>query len=385
MWLRLLDNGSAEWVEDGNIRQGTVLDAADAFADSRPDVLVPGHSVWLTHVHIPSRRHADIERALPFALEEWLVEPLDSQHIVWREDEGEVAVAVTAHQAMTGWCAQLEAAGLRPETMLPETLALPWEPASWTLFVVHEAAWLRTGRFAGQTCHLSALPTILKACWESTPELARPSVIRFWCQREDEMTDILPPVELQSVLGDPMTAFQVERESMSLLAGPYATRERLAGQPGTWRRLAVAAGVLLCSVLAQYGVKDHRLAQQAGRLQTRIDRVFHQAVPDEWRIVDARAQLAQALAYLQQDASEPDFLKLLASAADEIASRPGVEIRQLDYRAGRLDLKLTGPNPAAIKTLEMQFRQRGFVVTQGTLEKHGSGVRAHLQLTAGGV
>src|SRR5258708_21782641 len=98
----------------------------------------------------PTRSSAKIVHALPYALEEQLIEPPESLHFAFaHEADGALAVAVTRRERMESWLAALAAAGLAPTRLAPVTLSLPLAEGAWTLSFVDGESVLRSGVRAG--------------------------------------------------------------------------------------------------------------------------------------------------------------------------------------------------------------------------------------------
>ena len=77
-------------------------------------VWTPAAESLLLRAQLPTRSAAKIAQALPFALEDQLIDPPEQLHFAFaREADGALAVAVTARERMEAWLAALQAAGSR--------------------------------------------------------------------------------------------------------------------------------------------------------------------------------------------------------------------------------------------------------------------------------
>src|SRR5437660_653737 len=118
-------------------------------------VWTPAAETLFLRARLPTRSAAKIVQALPFALEEQLIEPPESLHFAFaHEADGALAVAVTRRERMESWLAALAAAGLAPTRLAPVTLSLPLADRAWTLSFVDGAIVLRGGgRGRGRNAH----------------------------------------------------------------------------------------------------------------------------------------------------------------------------------------------------------------------------------------
>src|SRR5258706_13185324 len=92
----------------GGAPDPSLLDSADEIV-----VLVPGAEVMLARTEIPARGREQLERALPFALEEQLVEPVEAMHFAYRlESDGGQGGAAGRRASMEAWVAEIRARGV---------------------------------------------------------------------------------------------------------------------------------------------------------------------------------------------------------------------------------------------------------------------------------
>src|SRR5258708_323947 len=113
-------------------------------------VWTPAAETLFLRARLPTRSAAKIVQALPFALEEQLIDPPERLHFAFaHEADGALAVAVTRRERMESWLAALAAAGLSPTHLAPVTLSVPLAERAWTLAFVDGEIVLRSGARAG--------------------------------------------------------------------------------------------------------------------------------------------------------------------------------------------------------------------------------------------
>src|SRR6266853_225695 len=113
-------------------------------------VWTPAAETLFLRARLPTRSAAKIVQALPFALEEQLIDPPERLHFAFaHEADGALAVAVTRRERMESWLAALAAAGLAPTHLAPVTLSVPLAERAWTLAFVDGEIVLRSGARAG--------------------------------------------------------------------------------------------------------------------------------------------------------------------------------------------------------------------------------------------
>ncbi|MFO7604552.1 MAG: type II secretion system protein GspL, partial [Gammaproteobacteria bacterium] len=111
-WL-VLDNHQVE----GDVVQGTLAEAAIAAAGARVLIIVPAERVYLTRQHLPSKNRQRLLKAIPFALEDQIIDDVESMHFALGpgDAQGRYWIAAVARTQMDEWQDVLRQAGLNPE------------------------------------------------------------------------------------------------------------------------------------------------------------------------------------------------------------------------------------------------------------------------------
>src|SRR6266853_766132 len=149
-------------------------------------VWTPAAETLFLRARLPTRSAAKIVQALPFALEEQLIDPPERLHFAFaHEADGALAVAVTRRERMESWLAALAAAGLAPTHLAPVTLSLPLADHAWTLAFVDGEIVLRSGARAGLGGPAEPGPPgwLHAALAEARTEASAPMFLRRRCSR----------------------------------------------------------------------------------------------------------------------------------------------------------------------------------------------------------
>ena len=407
--LRWIDDQHAEWRLAGVPVRGNLADAAPLAHGRQVLLLVPGEAVLLAPAAMPSRKPAEIARALPYALEEWLLEPPEKQHFAWHRTATGVAAAIVARAAIEHWLARLGEAGIEPDLLLPDLLALPWSAGRWSLFCESNDAdarvLVRRGLHDGMVCTQANLPLVLAALLQRTPEAARPVGIDLWGVG-DGAGDGAPSADraesargidaLAAELALPVMRQRSSAELLNLadeftppagfnlLQGAYAPRRAQARRSGPRRAVVIAAALWLVSAFTYAGVHAAVLARESRVLQEAIDTVFRSAVPGQHRIVDARVQLQQALSAAQSGHGADGPINLLTAVADAHLDASGVRLQRIEYRNGALDLTLQASRAGTLEAARQALAAQGLnaeLRDVGRIDDHAQG-RIHLAGTA---
>ena len=148
--IRILDDERAQWLALD--RAGRVLAGpTPGFPPHAPEadtvVLVPTADVLLLAAPRIARQRRQLERGLPFAIEDQLSEPVEQCHVAAFDDgQPDTVLALAAsRERMGAWLAQLSRNGVRADHLLPEGLLLPHEDGP-VLLLDGDAATLRHAR-----------------------------------------------------------------------------------------------------------------------------------------------------------------------------------------------------------------------------------------------
>ena len=370
-WLRISDDAGRHL----SLSRGTLRDAGQEAAGCQLIVLVPGVDVLLTQAVVPSRQRQHIINAIPFALEDQLASDIDELHFALgpRNDAGVVPVAVVARQTMRGWLEHLRDAGLEPDMMVPDVLALPLQDNAWTALHDGDTVLIRQGGYAGAVIDTLAVNEWFDlALGELSAEGGeeRPQQIRLLdCQHDTDAQLILDvaaasggshiSIDVYAQQDAPIQLLAQNFSSVNtvnLIQGDYSPREQIGRVLRPWRVAMVLLFILALLGLGKSVLDLVSLNKANDRLMTEINQIYLDTFPTARKVVDARVQMERKLAELSAGGSDSGqgFLPLLALISPSLQDIDSVELRHASYQDGRLSLSLR------IKSLQLleQLKQK---------------------------
>ena len=375
-FFRFVSADEAEWLRpDGEVQRGPLADLSSQSDGARQILVAPSEAVTLHRLALPSRKRSTWARAVPFALEDYLVEDIETLHFALggAVDGGYLPVAVVDRILLSAWLETCDQAGLTPAAVVPDSLLLPWQNDEWSVLLEARRALVRTGRWEGFATERDNLALLLAQALAEAGE-TKPRCLRVWGAPATELAETEVELSPEDTPIEPLALFASGYQPatvLNLLQGSYSRQAHWGRWLRPWRAAAALAGMALLVQIAGQ-VYDHwRLQREVTALRTEIERTFKDALPEATRIVNPKVQMETRLRELAPSGGS-GFLELLYQGAQPLAHFPNVTLRGLGYRDGQLDLALEGGDPAVLDRLRQQFeRQPGLRMDMRTTQREG--------------
>lgn len=375
-FFRFVSADEAEWLRpDGEVQRGPLADLSSQSDGARQILVAPGEAVTLHRLALPSRKRSTWARAVPFALEDYLVEDIETLHFALggAVDGGYLPVAVVDRILLSAWLETCDQAGLTPAAVVPDSLLLPWQNDEWSVLLEARRALVRTGRWEGFATERDNLALLLAQALAEAGE-TKPRCLRVWGAPATELAETEVELSPEDTPIEPLALFASGYQPatvLNLLQGGYSRQAHWGRWLRPWRAAAALVGMTLLVQIAGQ-VYDHwRLQREVTALRTEIERTFKDALPEATRIVNPKVQMETRLRELAPSGGS-GFLELLYQGAQPLAHFPNVTLRGLGYRDGQLDLALEGGDPAVLDRLRQQFeRQPGLRMDMRTTQREG--------------
>ena len=105
-FFRFQTPDQAEWLSsNGAVRRGSLSELAAQVTGARFLLIAPGEAITLHRVPLPSRKRSTWARAVPYALEDQVVEDIETLHFALGStpESDHLPVAVVNRDALRGW------------------------------------------------------------------------------------------------------------------------------------------------------------------------------------------------------------------------------------------------------------------------------------------
>lgn len=391
-----LQTGTAtvEWMLLG---QGETVIAGPAYAEltelstkaiaSEVIVVIPAEDVLLTAAQVPKVAKQQLVKAVPYALEENLLEALDELHFALgqAEDMADLAVAVVNKKLLNAWLARLEEAEIYPQAMVSEALMLPWEPTTWTIAGAQDKAIVRCSAQAGFAIASENLAKLLELKLSEARQKPKSLTVYPIGDANLKLADFKPcDMNYQSSQQSLLTLTQAACQqvpAINLLQGEYRSKKQ-SNQSAKLMKvsLALAAAwlvLLLGGNIAQYGYLRH----QQNTLTTAIATVYRSYFPEAKQVVSPKLRIERALARVQANESNPEFMHLFAKVAKAMHMTKNIKLKMLNYQNQKLIMELQVENFENLNKLTKQLNQLGLNVKRDNAIRKSSIVNARLTIS----
>lgn len=382
-----------EWTSlsaPGTVQQGSLQQLASAATNASVILLLPATDVLLFTAELPVA-HRQIARALPYAIEDWLANEVETYHLVWHKlPDGLVAVAAIAHERLQRLLQPCHDAGVKLEAVYAETLLLPYQDGEISVLLTGGHAAVRYGQWQGGGSDRDFLPLFIEKSIEKTlSDKPLPAHLQVW---SDQACTLPWPDGWQTtieLIAEPLVMLAAnlpEKPALNLLAGQYRPNNTAQLR---WRHWLPAATLLLLAVGLQYGIVLNHYWQSESELQaleTTNKDLFKQTFPHLKRIVNIKTQAEQEMIALRKQGHNGGsvFLRLLHQTGEVLSQHPDLQLQALEFANNTLTLQLTSSDVGQVDQFKQSLQDtHGLGVKMLSADPDENGVTARIDINEG--
>jgi len=390
---QLVENGQLV----GPLGRGAPGDA-QRFARGVPVVLlVPSEEIFLDNVALPGKNRQKLRRAIPYAVEDRLIDDVEELHFALsaQSHNGRYLVAAVEDRMIDFWDKAMIRAGIRVETMVPDVSALSQSEDSWSVLLEAERALVRTPNELFAT-EIASLPMMLENLRCRINEADAPRVILYDCSNADKavlLSAELPELQFEQVevAQGPFEVFARSydpRSAINLLQGEYNRQEGWRKQLRPWYPAAALFVVwlswqLILSIGNYIDLKgtSKQLASELRQVHKRAFTGAKAPLPGYERS-DMEARLKELRK--SQGRSSGNMQEMLVETAPILHKIGGIVIDGIHYQNGVLDIDLTMQDTSQLESLKQRLQtQTGWdVKSQASTQKGITRVRLKITSSA---
>lgn len=384
-----IENGQTAWlIQDAAgqiiqcVRKGELSQLHPGETDEI-GVVVPAESILLTQVDLPRMNAYRLQQALPFALEEKVLDDLEDLHFAAATaSEGRLPVAIVKKSKLDEWLALLQNHHLRPDWLTSAVFTLPYEENQWSLRILNDSATVRTGLYAGFSAELSNLDLLLDLkCEEREIPPVKGRVYRSKKQAFSLVSKALPLETVnqsaEEVLEQGAKVLE-KHPPLNLLQGQYALKRPLRASPKNKRAFRLAGfaltlwlGLLLFSKLGSWLI----LSWEHHHLQSSVARVYKAHFKEGSLSANPKRQLETELKKALAQNNRNRLFQWLSDLSKVNASG---RLQAFSFQNAQLVLEWTAPSFTALDDFILALKSQGIEVRQQSAVLTGNQVKASL-------
>ena len=391
---------------------GPLLEAINDVGDRKVIVLVPSAEVLTTSVDIPVKGGAKLQAALPFALEEHLADDIEKLHFAagTRRSSGKIPVAVVDRERLAEWITWLDAAGIQPSAMIPDTFGLARIPGTISLLVAEDQVIINDGADTELVMQgvspgdaLAAIGALDENPLDDDSESDEPALaamprhVLVYCEPEYEeryQHDWLAlRHEMESVdvnlLPDgvmPRLAVTVATGAgVNLLQGDFGARPEYSGMFKPWRYAAILLLAFGVVGIAAKATDLFLLKRQEAELKQQFETEYRQISPGAADVSDPARLVASLKSRAGNTGAAPVFLQILEHLSRALQQNREAQIEAISYRAGVVDVRLNAPNVSTLDKIQRTVGESGqFEAAIQSTDQDGERVSSRIQIKVSG-
>lgn len=364
-WILYSETG--EMIE--SVTKANLSDLSVQAKDADAIVIVPAEDVLLTQTTLPKLNRHKLLQALPYALEEQLIEDVSDLHFAIgdHQADGTLAVAVVAKQKMLQWLDSIKSAGITPAAMLSMIQALPLTEKNWEIYSFENLRMVRTGKHSGFAADTQSFEQMLELYKTEHPENSLS----------------ITPAKANSLIEVPSLASITDLTGINLLQPPYAAKRKLTRTKNVWKYASYFAAAWIAVAIVSNLISYFILHYQSSSIENQIDTIYKHNFPHATSMTAPRERMEQKLKEMTTAAQKNNFLSLLATVGKSLSKTTGIRLQHMDYRNGLLTLEVSSSAFDNLDALISDLTSHGLTVKQQNSATAGSQVKATLLINAG--
>jgi general secretion pathway protein L len=383
----LLDAGGAV-LESGTGSLSSMPRADDCLAIAAAD------RVLCVPVSLPKIKRRQLETALPYALEDFVLGEVADSHVVPGEKlaNGDTVLYSVDKRWLSSFVEACEAARLRLRRVIPEYGVLPVQAGEWSVAWDGKDGFLATSPNVGGPLGRgldSAPPAALTL--RLAGEQQKPAALRYYRVAPADVSDMPPWQGLPTPVVAAERAWHWSRAAVgadapNLLWGKFAPRARVQEW---WPRLRPPLVLLMALFVVEAlgsNLQWWQLAMEKHRIERQMDSLFQETFGADATVVDAPLQMRRSLARVRHAAGlsdDADFIPLLNSFSSELAAFPGSKVNGLRYADGQMDVDAHIAGRSMLDALQRRLNNLGIRTQAIDVREGDAGVDVRLKLVPG--
>lgn len=370
--------------EVGNHGKIKLSNASSLIQDRKVVILLPIEDLFITTVTVQTKNRKQLEKAIPYALEDDLAEDIEELHfaIGQRTHSGDIPVLVISKAKLDHLIDVLSGVNILPDIITADIFGLHRSDKQWIACVEEQHVIARTGQWSGFGCEAGDFKDFIQIANEA--DVAAPEIIEVFRHPDEDMLEItqVPNVYIHDNWS-PIAYIQgfQDETSINLLQGPYAKADKQHKTTRPWKIAAALAGIWVALSIAQVSIEYWKLNRINNELNADIEQVFRRAFPEIKNVVNARVQMEQRIKELTNTGSSSgnaDFLKLLHHSGYELNKDKNTSINGVQYKGNELSLDINAGDVQILENVKSKLLSKNIKAELKSAESVNNKIQARM-------
>jgi general secretion pathway protein L len=342
---------------------------------------VPNIHINLKQTHLATKQTKQLTQAIPYALEEFLIDEINSQHFAFypiKKGESQ-QVAIVDHKKINDWLTLLAENNIFPSLLIPEIYLLPVLENSWSMHADNNQILIRCDNYSGLAVRKNDWSHIFKIILKESHK--KPEKILLYSNEKNSLLNTDIPVEIVPL----PHIFEWFNQSypnlffINLLQGRFKTKLRRSKTLGVWKMAAILFITLVIlnifSEVSAYLLLHH----QYHHLQKQIEKIYYSAFPTATSIIEPKTRFERELKAYSSAYSEHGFLSIISilRAAFQV---PDIKINHLNFKTNILHIEVLAKNFQTLQEFDNQLKKTQLLVKQLNRTTSGDVIKAEYSL-----
>ena len=390
--IYLQTNSSPCWVmldADGRVNdityEGDAAKLAEIVTNHEVVVLVPAEDVLVTSTVLPKMNRTRLLQAVPYALEDQLLDEVDEAHVAIGEQDaqGRLPVVVVKHEKMREWLALLSSWQVQADSMVPASLALDGDEQHWHAGIFQQSALVKTGRYHAFGCDADNFALLLALAVQHA--LVQPQSIRI-SNATNHTYAVTVPVSItmeEDTVSPPQLLTELAHGAVmphvNLLQGSYALKKpKFPPMQKIWKLTTYLAAAWIALLFLYPLVSYFILSQRVHAIDTQIAAIYKRHFPQSKSVIAPKLRMEERLNKLNAQIGANKALILLAYIGKGMSLTPSIMLKRLDFQNDQATLELTAATSDDFSSFTDYLTQQGLTVKQQNANLNGAHVNATL-------
>lgn len=395
-----LDNTSVSFSWERLNKKGQILSQGKSDTDidnglkkeigrSQVHVILPAEACSVISIPVISQNRKQMLRAAPFAIEEFLLSPIEEMEVVpAKAPVGSRWSVAAIHQSTQAfWREWLKRLDISQATLHPVSCGIQADKNHPVLWVMDETVLFYDGLdlFYQDAANWQVLIQSKDIDWQAVKSLS------VWVQDEQNlpngMLEALKP-ECQLELHKPERQFKALPSVVDQMAFPVQVRSERSGRNNSFWQKPQLSLALLALLFGVFFIQEAAFVWQLSRLskdqKQQMVQLYRDSFPQAQTILDPRNQMQQQLLQLQRASGQSTANSLLSQlrlVGPALARSPGIIMGSMRYQRDSLEMDVSARDLEQLDQFRGKLEQSGGFKVALTVTTAGQqGAKGHLKL-----